>query len=100
MKEVYTLLLSLGAVTEMPRKIANAPNLTPTPRWTEQDSWRMKRSNYRRTYLGYNPLHMDFASNVRCCLLIIPIMWHSIWSTRVRKMMCNQLITYIKTGIH
>lgn len=94
MREVYKLLLDAGAIEELPKKLHNSPDLPPTPRWTEQDSWRMKHANYRKSYLGYNPLKMDFSSNLRCCMLIIPIMWHSLWNSRVRKMMCKQLWNY------
>lgn len=94
MREVYKILLQTGAIDELPKVLTSVPDLDPTPRWTDQDSWRMKRNNYRRTYLGFNPLNMDFASIVRCCQLILPIMWHSIWSSKVRKMMCKQLWNY------
>lgn len=94
MKEVYKLLLDAGAIEELPKKLQNVPDLTPTPRWTEQDSWQMKHANYRKGYLGYNPLKMDFSSNLRCCMLIVPIMWRSLWNSRVRKMMCKQLWHY------
>ena len=94
MKEVYKLLLQAGAIAELPKKLRNIPNLQPMPRWTANDSAKMKRSRFRKSYLGYDPLNMDWESNIRCVLLIIPIIFQSIFNGRIRKCLVKQLHNY------
>lgn len=89
--EVYKLALAADAIDEMPEELRGVADLTPHPRWTKNDAYRMKRSNHRKSYLGYNPVHMGISGYIRCTRLIIPIAWQSIGHERVRKEMCSQL---------
>lgn len=72
-KEIYKLLLEIGAIDSLPPKVADAEDIIPRQRWTEQDSWRMKHSKYRMTYLKYDPSHFGLMGYIECTRLIIPI---------------------------
>ena len=95
MKEVFKLLLDVGAVSEIPRNLAKAPDLEPVLRWTDGDSREMKRKNFRPSYLGFDPVKTTFSGTLRCFWLLLPIAWQSIWNRRVRKEMFAQLGKYI-----
>jgi len=94
MKAVYDLLLQLGGIEAIPTKLANAEPLKQEPCWTFEESKQRSYNHYRKSYLGYDPVEMDLSSNIRCCILIIPIFIQSIWSSRVRKMLFKQLQRY------
>lgn len=94
MKEVYKILIQLGAVSEMPKKLASAPDLETNDRWTFEESKALGRQHFRRTYLGFDPSNMDFKSNLRCIRLIIPIIWQSLGNKKLRKEMLYQLKNY------
>lgn len=91
LREVYRIALDAGAVDEMPEGLCGVPGLKPLQRWTKDDAYRMKRSNYRKSYLGYDPISMGITGYARCALLILPIVWQSIWHKRVRTEMFSQL---------
>lgn len=94
MKVIFDLLLQQGAIDAIPHRLANAEPLVSEPCWTAEESKKRSYKRYRKTYLGYDPIKMDFASKMRCCMLIIPILFQSIWSPRVRRMMSKQLRWY------
>lgn len=94
MKVVYELAKDADAINELPQKLRHLPALEPCPRWNSSDSVIMSRRRYRKSYLGYNPLNMDWESNIRCVLLIIPIMFQSIFNRRIRKCLLKQLHNY------
>lgn len=94
MKEVFVFLLKVGAIEVVPSKLINAEPLKLEPCWTSEESKNRSYNRYRKNYLGYDPIMMDFGSSVRCCILIVPILFQSIWSLRVRRMMCKQLWRY------
>lgn len=90
MKTLYDLLSNKDLPLTMPTSLQQAEALSPTPCWTAEEAkgWSYKR--YRKTYLGYDPVNMDFSSHLRCCILIIPIIFQSFKNTRIRKMMLKQ----------
>lgn len=96
MKEVFKLLLEAGAVKEIPKKLADVPDLEPVPRWTDAESRELKRRNFRPSYLGFNPVKTTFGGTLRCIWLLLPIAWQSIWDSRVRKEMLSQLGNYAR----
>lgn len=89
--EVYKLALGAGAIDKMPEDLRGVSDLSPQLRWTKDDAYRMKRCNYRKAYLGYDPMRMGILGYIRCTLLLLPIAWQSISHERVRKEMCSQL---------
>lgn len=90
-KAVYEMLLQVGAIDAIPAKLTNAPAIKEESCWSAAVSKKRSYARYRKTYLGYDPIEMDFSSHVRCCMLIIPIVFQSIWSKQVRRMMLSQL---------
>lgn len=54
----------------------------------------MKRRHHRKTYLGYDPTHMGLQGYLRCTRLILPVVWQSLFHTRVRHEMCRQLFRF------
>lgn len=97
-KEIYKLLLEIGTIDSLSAKVADAEDLLPHPRWTEQDSWRMKRSEYRVKYLKYDPSHFGLQGYLECTKLIIPIAWRSITNKRLRHEMTRQLKSFFFGG--
>ena len=94
MKVVYKLARDTDAINELPPKLLHIPALEPCPRWNSSDSVIMSRQRYRKSYLGYDPLNMDWESTIRCILLIIPIIFQSIFNGRIRKCLVKQLHNY------
>lgn len=95
LRKVYELALTAGAIDEMPNALKDAQDLQPQKRWTKNDSYQMIRRHYRKSYLGYDPIHLGIGGYFRCVWLILPIMWQSIYSKRVRNEMCRQLSGFI-----
>ena len=91
MKVVYDLLLSLNAIDTIPASLQNVSSLQLEPAWTAEESKQRSLQRYRKTYLGYEPIHMDFSSNLKCCILIVQIIFQSITNVKVRKMLVKQL---------
>lgn len=94
LREIYKLAINAGAIDTLPVSLQDTPDLQPQPRWTKSDSFNMKKKLYRMSYLGYNPSKINLQYYLRSIKLILPIMWQSVWSSKVRKMMCNQLWNY------
>ena len=90
-KEIYKLLLEIGAISKMPQKLADAHDLSHQQRWTENDSCHMKRGKYRTNYLKYDPSNFGLVGYIECTKLIIPIAIRSITSKRLRNEMIEQL---------
>lgn len=97
MKAVYELLLQVGAIEAIPAKLANAPTLKFEPCWTAEKSKKRSYAHYRKSYLGYDPMTMDFSSCARCSLLLIPIMFQATYSKRMRRMLFRQLRNTFKS---
>ena len=95
LKVIYTLLLELGAVGEMLPKIKNAPDLSPIPQWTEQESYDMKRRHHRRKYLHFDPQRMNAADMLQCIKILTPITWEATHNRRVRKMLFKSITRYL-----
>lgn len=91
MKVLFDLLLSVNAVESIPTNLMNVKDLKPEPCWTADESMQKSYQCYRKTYLGYNPIKMDFSSYLRCCILIVPIIFQSFGNRRIRGMMLKQL---------
>jgi hypothetical protein len=91
MKVLFDLLLRVNAVESIPACLLNVKDLQLEPCWTAEESKQKSHQCYRKTYLGYNPIKMDFSSYVRCCMLIVPIIFQSFKNRRIRKMMLKQL---------
>lgn len=100
MKSVFELLFQLRAIDSIPSKLKDAPPLNMESCWTAEESKKRSYQNYRKSYLGYDPIHMDFSSIIRCCVLIIPILFQSIWSPRVRHEMFRQLKGFFLGSLH
>jgi len=94
MKAVYELAMKAGAIDHLPQKLLDVPDLKPCRRWDANDSFAMKRRRHRKSYLGYDPLKMDWQSNLCCIRLIIPIIFQSIFNARMRKCLGKQLYSY------
>lgn len=91
MKVLFDLLLKVNAIESISACLLNVNELKPEPCWTAEESKHKSHQCYRKTYLGYNPIKMDFSSYVRCCMLIVPIILQSFRNKRIRKMMLKQL---------
>ena len=91
MKVLFGLLLKVNAVESIPSCLLNVKDLQLESCWTAEESKQKSHQCYRKTYLGYNPIKMDFSSYVRCCMLIVPIIFQSFKNRRIRKMMLKQL---------
>lgn len=95
LREVYKLARAAGAPSPVPRTgEQKGGTLHPHPRWTKNDSYDMKQRHHRKTYLGYDPTHMDFQGFLRCTRLILPVAWQSIFHARVRREMFRQLFRF------
>lgn len=91
MRVVYDLLLSIGAIDTMPSCLCDASLPQEVPALKYEEAKHRSHQRYRKSYLGYEPVDMDIASYLRCCLLVIPILFQSITNARVRKMLFKQL---------
>jgi hypothetical protein len=91
MKLVYNLI----GCNDTPQKILNAPELKPAACWTAEEATKWSHQNYRRSYLGFDPIHMGFTSVVRCCMLAIPVLFRSLTNRRLRKMLGLQLKKFL-----
>lgn len=91
MKTLYDLLSEKSFTLAVPDSLQQAEVLRFTPCWTAEEAkvWSYKR--YRKTYLGYDPINMGFSSYLRCCILIVPIIFQSFRNNRLRSMMFKQL---------
>lgn len=95
MKVLFDLLLSVNAVESIPTCLLNVKELTPENCWTAEESKQKSHQCYRKTYLGYNPIKMDFSSYLRCCFLIVPIIFQSFGNRRIGKMLKKQLCKFL-----
>jgi hypothetical protein len=91
MKVLFDLLLKVNAIESISACLLNVNELKLEPCWTAEESKHKSHQCYRKTYLGYNPIKIDFSSYVRCCMLIVPIILQSFRNKRIRKMMLKQL---------
>ena len=91
MKVLFDLLLRVHAVETMPPCLRNVKELSTEPCWTTEEAKQKSYQRYRNTYLGYDPVKMDFSSHLRCCMLIVPILFQSFKNKRIREMMLKQL---------
>lgn len=91
MKVVYELLMQMGAIDAIPKKLVDAPALASEPCWNEYISKKRSYERYRKTYLGYEPVDMDLGSYMRCCILFFQIMFQSIFDKRVRRIAIAQI---------
>ena len=91
MRVLFDLLLNVNAIEAIPIGLQNTEELKSEPCWTAEESKQKSHQCYRKTYLGYNPVQMDFSSYIRCCMLIVPIIFQSFGCRRIRKMMLKQL---------
>lgn len=91
MKVVYDLLLSIDAISSLPACLCDVSLPKAEPALTYEIAKQYSHERYRKTYLGYEPVDMDAVSYLRCCMLIIPILFQSITNRRVRKMLGKQL---------
>ena len=94
LKVIYTLLQELGAVGEIPPKIKNAPDLSPIPQWTEEESRNMMEKHHRRSYLHFDPQRMNLADMVQCIKVGAPILLQSAHNARVRRMLFKTLFRF------
>lgn len=94
MKIIFEILYSLGVTESMPYSLLNVPNINEVPAWTFDKSKEYSANHFRRSYLGYNPVIMDFSSYLKCCLLVIPILFLSMKNNRLRQVLCKQLNSF------
>lgn len=94
LKVIYTLLMELGAVNEIPPKVQDAPNLEHIQQWTEQQSLDMKKQHYRRNYLNFDPQRMNLADMAQCVKVGFPILLQSTHNSRVRRMLFKTLLRH------
>lgn len=93
-KVIFEILYSLGVTESMPYSLLNVPNINEVPAWTFDKSKEYSANHFRRSYLGYNPVIMDFSSYLKCCLLVIPILFLSMKNNRLRQVLCKQLNSF------
>ena len=91
MKLLFELLVNLGAIDALPSSLCKATPPKSEPCRTANEAKALSYQNYRKSYLGYNPIKMDMTSHLRCCQLIVPILFQSITNKRIRQMMTKQL---------
>ena len=91
MRALFNLLLNAKVIDTIPACLHKAKELQAEPCWTAEESKQKSHQRYRKTYLGYDPIKMDFSSHLRCCALIVPIIFQSISNGRIRRMMLKQL---------
>ena len=96
MRLLFDLLVELGAEEDIPISLQKATHPSPSPCLTANEAIKLSHQGYRKTYLGYNPINMDFASYIRCCILIIPIILQSVANKRTRRMMSKQLGVFFR----
>ena len=68
MKLLFDLLVKIGAEDSLPKLLRNAGYPMSTPCYTANEARKLSHRNYRKEYLGYNPIKMDAASHLRCCI--------------------------------
>ena len=91
MKTLFDFLLKTKAIEEIPFCLHETKELKRESCWTAEESKGKSYQRYRKTYLGYDPIKMDFSSHLRCCILIVPIIFQSFRNIRIREMMIKQL---------
>lgn len=94
-KEVYKLALEAGVISELPKALRDTPDLPSHPRWTKNDSFNLSRQHHRKSYLGYDPVHMDLSGALRCTRLLLPVIVQSFTHPRVRRQMMRQLYNFV-----
>ncbi len=95
-KVILGVLKEAGAIDETPSRLANLPDLPTTKQWTENESRKMRREGFRRSYLHFDPSKMRLIDNLYCSRLIIPILFQSTHNKRVRKRLIDDLRAYLK----
>ena len=99
MKLVYDLLKAQGCIDEIPQQLARATAKLPAVRhWTYTQARNMHRRGYRRKYLGFNPLQYDIKGIMRCCWLLLPILWQSVIYSRMRQSLYRQMQSVLHLG--
>lgn len=91
MRAISEVMTQTGAIDKMPETAVGIQNPEPQPRWTEQESWRMKNSKYRMTYLGFDPMMKTAHDYICCTRLALPILWQSLFDREVRNEFWRQL---------
>ena len=91
LKVIFEILQNLGLDETMPNSLLNASRLKTVPVWTFSESQEYATKHFRKSYMGYEPVNMDFSSYLRCCLLIIPIIFQSVTNNRLRRLFVKQL---------
>ena len=94
MKIIFEILYSLGVTESMSYSLLNASTIEAMPAWTYDKAKEYSVNKFRKSYLGYNPINMDFSSYLRCCLLVIPILFQSMKNNRLRQVLCKQLNSF------
>ena len=94
MKVVYTLLLNVGAIDELPKSLEKVPDLEAVPRWTYAESNELKRKGFRKSYLGFDPAKMDIQGYYKCLKLFMPIFRHSLTNIKLRKASTKELLSF------
>lgn len=96
MRLLFGLLVELGAEEDIPISLQKATHPSASQCPTANEAIKLSHQGYRKTYLGYNPINMDFSSCIRCCILIIPIILQSVANKRTRRMMSKQLGVFFR----
>lgn len=95
MRVISEVMAQAGAIDQMPEAAVGIQKPEPQPRWTEQESWRLKNSKYRKTYLGFDPT-MRNAHDYLCCMeLALPVLRHSFKDRKVLDELCLQLKRFL-----
>jgi hypothetical protein len=94
MKAVYELVCKAGGADNLPTTLTDAPELETESCWTYDDSIKKSYQNYRRTYLGFDPINMGMSSMIKCLVLALPLLRHALINRRLSKMLTNQLKRY------
>ena len=95
LKEIYKLALEAGTISELPQTLRDTPDLQQHPRWTKNDAFLLSRKHHRKSYLGYDPVHIDLSGALSCLRLLIPVIRQSITHSRVRSEMVRQLQSFL-----
>ncbi len=91
MRVVCELIAKAGGTLDILAEVRNAPALTPEDCWTADESVEWSYRDYRRSYLGYDPMNMDLAGTIKCCRLAVPVIFQAFSNSRVRRMLMKQL---------
>lgn len=94
MRAVYDMLLQAGDIDALPPTLVRVADVERQPRWTFDDSRAMKRKRQRVRYLGFDPAKMGLRDCFKCLRLFVPIMWHSLFSRKLRKATVSELYGY------